>query len=96
MGVGVDLWNKNLLSHSPKTGAVKLVFGFLVTSELILSSGAVNVCLAFSLTMHLWGSNSSSVCWATAGVLSGDSLRLGVSPGLQWSSSAFVILPLSE
>lgn len=87
---------KPSLSHSPKPGAVELVFGFLVTSELILPSGAVNVCLAFSLTTRLWGSGRSSVCWAAAAVLSGDSLWLGASPGPRWSSSAFVLLPRSE
>lgn len=59
---------------SPQAGAGKLILGFLVTGELILSSGAKSVCLACSLTMHLWSSNSWSVCWAIACVLSGDSL----------------------
>lgn len=37
------------LCHNPKTGAVKLILVFLETTELILSSGAVNVYLTLSL-----------------------------------------------
>lgn len=45
-GAGLDL---TYLCHNCKTRAVQLILGFLVTTELILSFGAVNVYLTLSL-----------------------------------------------